>query len=74
MSWEWDRVIALIGKDNADKLRGEFPSMQLYVPSKDGGIEVEVKEMLKSTSYRSVADKLGVSLATVYRMSCRPDL
>jgi len=73
--WEnWQEVIELIGEENARKLISKYGGTGLYIPSRDrSSIERQIKEMLKTKSYREVARIMKLSLSTIYRISCRPD-
>lgn len=67
----WDRIVEIIGFDNAERLRQEFGGGEIYIPigrPKEELIPI-VREMLKTNSYRAVAKKLNLSVNTVWRYS-----
>ncbi|HDZ62553.1 MAG TPA: hypothetical protein ENH40_05350 [Nitrospirae bacterium] len=65
----WDRVVKLIGYDNAEKIREEFKDEEIRVPVKPPKTVIVplIKDELKTGRYEEIAKKYNLSIDTVRR-------
>ena len=65
----WERVIELIGFEDAEKLRQEFAGMELKVPKRipKAILAPAVKRLLPGMSYEHMAKVTRLSVRTIRR-------
>lgn len=71
----WQRVIEIIGVENARRLRHEFGGERVYIPEREKKelLVPVVKEMAKDKdmNYQKISKRLNISICTVKRyMKC----
>lgn len=65
----WDKIVELIGDENAEKLRVEFRGEEIRIPvhPPKETLVPRIKEDLKNGTYEEIAKRYSLSVKTVRR-------